>query len=49
MHRLVVCCDGTWQDVIADSNVSRLTEAYVPAAGDQPARYVPLGSAGRSI
>jgi Uncharacterized alpha/beta hydrolase domain (DUF2235) len=40
MHRLVVCCDGTWQDMIADSNVCRLTKAYVPAAGDQPAHYV---------
>jgi uncharacterized protein (DUF2235 family) len=41
MHRLVVCCDGTWTGSAPDSNVRRLAEAYIPAPGDQPAHYVP--------
>ena len=41
MHRLVVCCDGTWTRSAPDSNVRRLAEAYIPAADDQPAYYVP--------
>jgi hypothetical protein len=39
--RLSVCCDGTWQDVAQDSNVSRLHAAIVPAPGDPEPRYVP--------
>ncbi|GAA1855751.1 hypothetical protein GCM10009836_39880 [Pseudonocardia ailaonensis] len=41
MARWVVCCDGTWQGVAQDSNVRRLSGAYVPAAGDAAAHYVP--------
>jgi len=50
MPRLVVCCDGTWQDMIANSNVCRLSKAYVPSAGDQPAHYVPgVGTTGLGL
>jgi uncharacterized protein (DUF2235 family) len=40
MRHLVVCCDGTWQGLVADSNVCRLSKAFVPRAGDPPAHYV---------
>jgi hypothetical protein len=47
MRRLVVCIDGTWQDRIADSNVCRLSTAFVAPAGDPPAHYVPgVGASG---
>ncbi|GAA4699176.1 hypothetical protein GCM10023215_42080 [Pseudonocardia yuanmonensis] len=41
MRRLVVCCDGTWQDVAADGNVARLYRAHRADRGSPPARYVP--------
>jgi hypothetical protein len=41
MRRLVVCCDGTWQNVAADSNVARLHRAYRADPGSPPAGYVP--------
>src|SRR3954470_11798327 len=40
MRHLVVCCDGTWQDVAQDSNVSRLRTALVTPPGDPEPRYV---------
>jgi hypothetical protein len=47
MRHLVVCCDGTWQDVVADSNVARLARAVDLPAGDPPARYLPgVGASG---
>lgn len=50
MHRLVVCCDGTWQDLVDDSNVCRLSTAYAPAAGDEPAHYVRgVGTSGLAL
>src|SRR3954447_8991157 len=47
MRQLVVCCDGTWQDMIADSNVRRLSQAFVPPADHPPAHYIPgVGATG---
>jgi uncharacterized protein (DUF2235 family) len=40
MPQLVVCCDGTWQDSAANSNVFRLNQAFVPKAGGLAAHYV---------
>ena len=41
MPRLSVCCDGTWQDVAQDTNVSRLHAAIVPGPGDAVPYYLP--------
>jgi hypothetical protein len=41
MRRLVVCCDGTWQNAAADSNVARLHRAHRADPGSPPAKYVP--------
>jgi uncharacterized protein (DUF2235 family) len=38
MRNLVVCCDGTWQDMVDRSNVLRLREALDPSV---KAEYVP--------
>ena len=38
MRNLVVCCDGTWQDMVDKSNVLRLREALDPSV---EAEYVP--------
>jgi uncharacterized protein (DUF2235 family) len=40
MRRLVVCCDGTWQNAAADSNVARLHRAHRAEQGSPPAEYV---------
>jgi uncharacterized protein (DUF2235 family) len=40
VRRLTVCCDGTWQDLAQNSNVSRLHEALVPGPGDPEPLYV---------
>ena len=40
MRRLIVCCDGTWQNVAQDSNVSRLHAAIVTPAGDPEPLYI---------
>jgi len=40
VRRLTVCCDGTWQDVAQNSNVTRLYEALVPSPGDPEPLYV---------
>jgi hypothetical protein len=40
MRHLVVCCDGTWQDVAQHSNVSRLHTALIPPPGDPEPLYV---------
>lgn len=50
MSRLVVCCDGTWQDATDRSNVSRLCDAVVRADDDPPARYVRgVGAGGNRV
>ena len=41
MRRLVVCCDGTWQNAAADSNVARLHRAHRAEPGSPAAEYVP--------
>jgi hypothetical protein len=41
MRRLVVCCDGTWQNAAADSNVTRLHRAHRAEPGSPAAEYVP--------
>jgi hypothetical protein len=40
VRRLVVCCDGTWQNVAQDSNVIRLHTAVVTPDGDPEPLYV---------
>jgi Uncharacterized alpha/beta hydrolase domain (DUF2235) len=40
MRDLIVCCDGTWMDIAAHSNVSRLHGAIVTPPGDPQPLYV---------
>jgi hypothetical protein len=40
VRQLVVCCDGTWQDVAQQSNVSRLHAALVVPPGHPEPEYV---------
>src|SRR3954447_7105283 len=40
LRHLVVCCDGTWQDVAQHSNVSRLHQAVVTPPDDPEPLYV---------
>jgi Uncharacterized alpha/beta hydrolase domain (DUF2235) len=40
MRHLVVCCDGTWQGVGQDSNVSRIRSAIVTPPGDPEPHYI---------
>jgi len=50
MAQLVVCCDGTWQDLVDDSNACRLARAFVPKSDGQQARYVPgVGTSGNRL
>jgi hypothetical protein len=50
VRHLVVCCDGTWQTAVSDSNVVRLRDALVEETGQgvpQLHRYVAgVGTAG---
>jgi uncharacterized protein (DUF2235 family) len=43
MRNLVVCCDGTWQDPSARSNVSRLCELLDPPVVKQHVKGVGTG------
>ncbi len=40
MRHLIVCCDGTWQNIAQQSNVSRFRAAVVTPPGDPEPHYV---------
>jgi uncharacterized protein (DUF2235 family) len=53
VRQLIVCCDGTWQTTISDSNVVRLRRALLGRTGDgveQLHTYVPgVGTTGSAL
>lgn len=49
MRHLIVCCDGTWQNIAQQSNVSRFHSAVVTPTGHPTPHYVKGAGVSRNV